>query len=186
MKIILGSTSPHRRKVLEESSFEFEVITEPIDEKAIRSDSIEELPQILARAKMEALRPKVANQSCIVVTADQVARCDGRLFEKPETEEEFRERIPLFEKYGVDLISAMCVFNPENGKEATDFEICHVSFGSITEQHIVQALAAGDWKTCCAFNDTLRELCALDPFSRTDSVKGLPLNLMTNLIQKVS
>ncbi len=186
MKIIFGSTSPHRRKVLEESSFDFEVITEPIDEKAIRSNSIEELPQILARAKMDALRTKITNQPHIVVTADQVARCNGILFEKPESEEEFRERIPLFQKYGVDLISALCVFNPKNQKEVTDYEICHVSFGPISEEHITEALAAGDWKTCCAFNDTLRDLCANHMSHDTDSLKGMPLGLLASLIEKVS
>ena len=59
MKIILGSKSKGRKQILEEMGMDFEIMVSDIDEKAIRFDDAEKLVLALARAKAEALKPKI-------------------------------------------------------------------------------------------------------------------------------
>ncbi|XP_016647737.1 PREDICTED: maf-like protein DDB_G0281937 [Prunus mume] len=51
-KIILGSASVARRKILAEMGYEFTVMTADIDEKCIRKEKPEELVLVLAQAKV--------------------------------------------------------------------------------------------------------------------------------------
>ncbi|XP_030513124.1 7-methyl-GTP pyrophosphatase isoform X1 [Rhodamnia argentea] len=58
-KIILGSSSVARRKILAEMGYEFTITTADIDEKAIRKDKPEELVMALAEAKATAITSKL-------------------------------------------------------------------------------------------------------------------------------
>ncbi|KAI8548847.1 hypothetical protein RHMOL_Rhmol07G0306000 [Rhododendron molle] len=50
-KIILGSSSVHRQKVLAEMGYDFTIMTADIDEKSIRRDTPEEMVMAIAEAK---------------------------------------------------------------------------------------------------------------------------------------
>lgn len=94
MKIILGSSSKPRRKVMEDNNYVFEIMSPDIDEKAIRSENYYELPLLLARAKAEALLSRIQKdeisrtnyEQAIIITADQITVCEGDLHEKPKDE----------------------------------------------------------------------------------------------------
>ena len=87
MKIILGSQSKGRKKMLEEMGYEFEVMSADIDEKAIRFENPKELTLALARVKAEAIKPKIYG-SALLVTSDQVVTWNGQIREKPENTEQ--------------------------------------------------------------------------------------------------
>lgn len=59
MKLILGSKSIGRKRVLEKWGYEFEVMASDIDEKAIRCENYDILPLLIARGKTQALLPKL-------------------------------------------------------------------------------------------------------------------------------
>lgn len=79
-KIILGSASVARRKILAEMGYEFTVMTADIDEKGIRKEKPEELVMAIAEAKADAIISKlqtIDNQEkdtkpTILVAADTV------------------------------------------------------------------------------------------------------------------
>ncbi|XP_034675606.1 7-methyl-GTP pyrophosphatase isoform X1 [Vitis riparia] len=58
-KIILGSASVARRKILAEMGYEFTVMTADIDEKGIRKEKPEELVMAIAEAKADAIISKL-------------------------------------------------------------------------------------------------------------------------------
>ncbi|PWA60997.1 Maf-like protein [Artemisia annua] len=58
-KIILGSSSIARRKILAEMGYEFTLMSADIDEKAIRTEKPEELVMALAKAKADAIVSKL-------------------------------------------------------------------------------------------------------------------------------
>ena len=89
MKIILGSKSKGRKRMLEEMGIEFEVMVADINEKAIRFDDPKELVLALARAKAEVLKQKIPEPT-ILITSDQVVVWEGKIREKPENEKEAR------------------------------------------------------------------------------------------------
>ncbi|XP_024022190.1 maf-like protein DDB_G0281937 isoform X1 [Morus notabilis] len=58
-KIILGSSSVARRKILAEMGYDFTIMTADIDEKSIRKEKPEDLVMALADAKADAILSKI-------------------------------------------------------------------------------------------------------------------------------
>ncbi|PON83594.1 Maf-like protein [Trema orientale] len=58
-KIILGSSSIARRKILAEMGYDFTIMTADIDEKSIRKENPEDLVVALAEAKADAIVSKL-------------------------------------------------------------------------------------------------------------------------------
>jgi nucleoside triphosphate pyrophosphatase len=85
--LILGSASPHRRRLLQAAGLAFDVVPAPIDEAAIKQVLAAEgrdgcgVASQLAAAKAQAVSASFPD--AIVIGADQVLECEGRLFDKP-------------------------------------------------------------------------------------------------------
>ncbi|MFS7952142.1 putative nucleoside triphosphate pyrophosphatase Maf-like protein [Helianthus anomalus] len=58
-RIILGSSSIARQKILAEMGYEFKIMSADIDEKAIRTEKPEDLVMALAKAKADAIVSKL-------------------------------------------------------------------------------------------------------------------------------
>src|ERR1700733_13486055 len=104
MKIILGSSSPFRRRIFEEAGIAFEVVKPEIDEKKIRAADHFLTPVILSFAKARAVDQKVSEPS-IIIACDQVIVCDGNIIEKPESPDEVRAWYKLYPKNPVNYVN---------------------------------------------------------------------------------
>lgn len=188
MKIILGSSSKGRREALESAGYTFDIVAPDIDEKAIRSNDPREIPILIARAKAEALKEKVTEPS-IVVVGDQVVMCNENLQEKPESDDDVRLFFSRYnEGYPAETVSAVIVFNTENGKQAEGVDIAKVYFKNVPDEIIEEYIESkGPFIHAGAFaheDDILKPY--IDKLEGTpDSIKGLPINLMEELIKKV-
>ena len=60
---------------------------------------------------------------CIVVSADQVAVKDGVIREKPQTKEECYRYLESYCNSGVELFSAVCVYNTNTGKKYVNCDV---------------------------------------------------------------
>ena len=96
MNIILASSSPIRKQILEDSGVIFEVVVRPIDEASIKSAMIQEgaskLSIVSTLAELKSI--KVSSETPgLVIGADQIMVFDGAIYDKPKTIEEARERL---------------------------------------------------------------------------------------------
>ena len=98
MKIILGSQSKNRKKILESMGFDFEVMAAGIDEKAIRDPDPQKLVLLLANTKADSIIPKIT-EDAILITSDQVVVWNKQIREKPENSEQAREYLNIFATY---------------------------------------------------------------------------------------
>ena len=88
-KLILGSSSPFRKKVQEEAGFVFGVKTADIDEKQVRSKDFKKLVLDLGLAKRDAILAKNKfSPNTILITSDLVVSHNGQLREKPVSRKE--------------------------------------------------------------------------------------------------
>ena len=83
--LILASTSPYRRELLQRLRYPFEVVAPDVDETAAAG----ELPSVLALRLAQAKAHAVAAQrpQAVVIGADQVADLDGQTIGKPGNHE---------------------------------------------------------------------------------------------------
>lgn len=82
-RLILGSGSVHRRRLLSRLRLEFDVISPDADESARPGEHPREIAIRLAAAKVDRICRAVDVADAVVIGADQTAALDGRRLRKP-------------------------------------------------------------------------------------------------------
>ncbi|KAK7851265.1 uncharacterized protein LOC112029510 isoform X2 [Quercus suber] len=88
-KIVLGSSSIARRKILAEMGYEFTIMTADIDEKCIRKEKPEDLVMALAEAKADAILSKLQTIS------NQEKDDEQKILIAADTAEAILQRLPI-------------------------------------------------------------------------------------------
>ena len=84
-KIILASSSPYRKALLERLGITFDCVSPDVDEDKYKEkiNNPVELAQTLAKLKAQAVFEK--NKDCIVIGSDQLLSFEGKTYGKPKT-----------------------------------------------------------------------------------------------------
>ncbi|WZZ12673.1 hypothetical protein YC2023_105762 [Brassica napus] len=122
-KMILGSQSMARKRILAEMGYDFTVVTADIDEKAIRRDNPEDLVVAIAQAKADEIISKLGGQSqfaqdlqpTLLITADTVVVYKGVIREKPTTKDEARLFIKGYSGSHGGVVGSVLVRNLKTG-----------------------------------------------------------------------
>jgi len=187
MKIILGSASTTRQKILQEMGYDFEVVTVDVDEKTIRTDDYHELPLIIARAKSDALRA-VVKEPAILVTADVIAVFDGKVLEKPKDAEEARRTLKSYANQVAEAITGVVVINTQSGETLEGTETSKVYFKEIPDDVIDALITKGNILNCAGSFEIKDPLVRkyIDRIDGTEEcVAGLPVELVRGLLNKI-
>jgi len=189
MKIILGSASKGRRRVLEEMGYEFEVMAADIDEKAIgsRADDPKKLTLMLAHAKAKALLPRI-QEPAFLITSDQVVVWRGKILEKPENAEQAREFLRGYSEAPLDTVTAVAVCNTKTKKCAEGVDVARVVFSPIRDVAIEKFIREGDPFTHAGgfnVNDSILKNYVERIEGERESVIGLPRELTEKLLREV-
>ncbi|XVE56056.1 hypothetical protein DITRI_Ditri03aG0206200 [Diplodiscus trichospermus] len=180
-KIILGSSSIARRKILAEMGYEFTLMSADIDEKGIRKEKPEELVMALAEAKADSIVSKlqpISNQEkdeipTILIAADTVVVYEGTVREKPANEKEAREFIK--------------VTNLKTGFRKGEWDRVEIYFHEIPDEIIEKLIEEGT--VLHVAGGLIIEHPLIKPYVKqvvgtTDSVMGLPKALTEKLIKE--
>lgn len=104
-RLILASTSPYRRELLNRLGLPFETAAPGVDEAPLPEESPAELASRLARAKALAVR----DPDAVVVGSDQVASLEGRPLGKPGSHAKAVAQLELFQGREVLFHTAVCI-----------------------------------------------------------------------------
>lgn len=150
-RIVLASTSPFRRKLLEDSGLVFEILGAQGDETAINGLP----PRALARKRAEFKGADVAKRcgpEALVIGADQVLSLDGYSFDKATTPEEAFQRLKQFEGRVHFLHSAFCLIavDAKGGFKTIYEDVVDVpmTMRRLTTDEIHKYVATGEWQGC--------------------------------------
>ncbi|KAH8489877.1 hypothetical protein Peur_021329 [Populus x canadensis] len=91
-KLILGSASFSRRKILEEMGYEFTISTADIDEKSIREEKPEDLVMTLAEAKADAI---IANLRTTTMNNQQDKDEEPTILVAADTADTILQKLPI-------------------------------------------------------------------------------------------
>ena len=123
--IVLASSSPYRRGLLDRFLAEFEAVSPEVDESNNEGLEPTELARHLARAKAEAVSASARN--ALIIGADQLAVLDGQVLGKPGSHQKAVEQLLAASGKSVKFLTAVCMLDPVTRKryEHTDETIVH-------------------------------------------------------------
>jgi septum formation protein len=106
-RLVLASTSPYRRALLERLALPFECVAPGVDEDAYSAGSPDELVLTLARAKAAAVTAMCPG--AVVIGGDQVVVLDGDVLGKPGSAEAAVAQLRRLSGRAHELISAVAI-----------------------------------------------------------------------------
>lgn len=111
--LILASGSEIRAQMLQNAGLTFETIPVRVDEGAIKDSHVAQggTPRDLADvlAEMKSQKQSVRHPAALVLGADQVLECEGKIFSKPESPADARGQLLALSGQTHRLISAAVV-----------------------------------------------------------------------------
>jgi len=118
-KIILASSSPRRKEIMDELGFEYEIIPSDLHEDHARFKKASELVETLAKEKAEDVFQ--SHKDSIVIGADAIVLApDGSLMGKPKNKEDARRMMNLLQNSSCKVLSAVCVISDGNTQVGHD------------------------------------------------------------------
>jgi len=123
--ILLASSSPYRRGLLDRFLVEFEAVSPDVDESNNAGLEPAELARHLARAKAEAV--SASSRNALIIGADQLAVLDGQVLGKPGNHQKAVEQLLAASGKSVKFLTAVCMLDPVTRKryEHTDETVVH-------------------------------------------------------------
>lgn len=133
-KIILGSASPRRKELLGGLDIEFEVDTKnSFTENFKEIPSIREIPAMMSEGKSYGFhRPLEENE--ILITADTIVICDGRVFGKPADRAEAVSMLKTLAGRPHEVITSVTLRSCD--KKETFSDTATVRFGDLDDDEI--------------------------------------------------
>lgn len=185
LPIILASSSPYRRRLLEQIGLAFEWASPDIDETALPVETPEALVQRLAYAKAEALAKHYPGHW--IIGSDQAASLQGDVLGKPGNIDNAREQLRSCRGQRVEFLTGLCLLNTHTKKSETILERFSVVFRDLTNAQIDRYLereqpfdCAGSFKVEGLGIALFERLEGDDP----NALIGLPLIQLVTLLQR--
>jgi len=141
-RLILASTSPRRRELLEDLGCSFEVTPGEVDEGDVDDSCPSEYVTTLARRKALATASRV--KGAIVIGADTVGVLDGRILGKPGTLEEAHEMLRSLNGKEHLVVTGLAVVDTDSGAVEQDVVVTRVKFRHLSEELIGRYVASGE------------------------------------------
>ncbi|MDX1608758.1 MAG: Maf family protein, partial [Halofilum sp. (in: g-proteobacteria)] len=122
--LVLASTSPYRRQLLERLGLAFTVATPDCDERPRAGESAPALVERLAAAKARSVAGQ--HPDALVIGSDQVAALDGRILTKPGGHDRAVEQLGACSGRSVVFHTGLCLHDPRNDRarvERVDYTV---------------------------------------------------------------
>lgn len=133
-KLILGSASPRRQELLKSLGFEFRNQPVKVDETLWPNDlEAQEIPIYLAELKADAYEEELKENE-LLITADTVVWCEGKVFNKPENFAEGKKMLETLSGKMHEVFTAVCLKSAN--KQTTFYDVSKVYFKKLKADEI--------------------------------------------------
>ena len=175
-RLILGSTSPYRRALLERLRLAFDIVAPGLDETPFAGETPRQLACRLAMAKARAVA--ALHPEAIVIGSDQVADLDGVAIGKPGNHDAATAQLQRMRGKSVVFQTAVAVVCKAQKFAQMDLAQVKVKFRDVTDAEIEAYLQAEQPYDCAgsAKSEGLG-IALLDSIENDDptALVGLPL-----------
>jgi len=133
-ELVLASTSPYRRELLERLGMPFSTARPQVDESRLEDESADQLVLRLAEAKARTVANTRAG--ALVVGSDQVAVLGREILGKPGDRAGAVEQLMRSSGQRVDFLTGLCLVDTASGKTQLDLVPYSVFFRRLSEAQI--------------------------------------------------
>jgi nucleoside triphosphate pyrophosphatase len=140
--ILLASTSPQRRAILEQLGLPFEVVPPRYKEHDPPDADPVELVREHARGKARSVAGGAGDRP--VLGVDTTVVCAGRVYGKASGPQDAAEMLEALAGMTHEVVSGLCLVTP--GWEELDHEITRVTFRPLTARDIATYVASDEWR----------------------------------------
>ena len=190
MPLILASSSPFRKAVLERLDIDFSTVSPDIDE----SRHADETPRDLVyRLSAEKAREVAKTHSGLIIASDQVATLasgngsNDEVLTKPRTRENAVKQLQKSAGNTVTFLTSLALFNTETGTLQNHVEIFKVVFRLLTDLEINNYLDKEDTLKCAgSFKSEGLGVALFERMEGNDpsSLIGLPTIQLIKMLSK--
>jgi septum formation protein len=138
--IVLASTSPQRRAILEQLGIPFEVVAPAYEERD--APGVDPVALVRAHARGKA---RSAGHDGVVLGVDTAVVLDGRVYGKPRDAEDAAGMLGELAGKAHDVVSGLCLLTP--GWEALEHETTRVVFRHVAEREVAAYVESGEWRS---------------------------------------
>jgi septum formation protein len=185
MKLILASSSPYRRELLERLQLPFSTISPEVDETPLSGETPNQTALRLAQAK--AKKVAEAHPDALVIGCDQVATLDRLQLGKPLIHDNAVKQLRLMRGRIVNFHSAMCLYNPQTGNMQAEDVVYEVKFRALSDNQIENYLLREQPYHCAGSAKSEGLGIALIEWMHGDdpnALIGLPLIRLISMLEK--
>jgi septum formation protein len=140
--LLLASTSPQRRAILEQLGLPFDVVSPEYVEEDAPGTPPDELVRAHARGKARSVAGEAGDRPVLGVDTSVV--CGGETFGKPRDAAEAAEMLQLLGGRTHEVVSGLCLLTP--GWEAVEHDVTRVTFRPVTPRDVAAYVATGEWR----------------------------------------
>ena len=145
-RLVLASTSPFRKLLLQQLGLEFTTAAPEIDETALPGEKPRDLVIRLAKQKARAVAE--THSGSLIIGSDQVACIDGAILGKPGSRANAIKQLQLASGKKVSFYTGLCLFNSKTGKGQTVCEPFYVHFRRLARDQVERYLDAEQPYNC--------------------------------------
>jgi len=183
--LVLASSSPWRRQVLDKLGLPYRTKHPEIDETPLPTENPGELVARLALEKARAVAPTF--RDALIIGSDQVAVLDDRIIGKPGTHERARQQLKSASGRTLSFLTGLCLLNTTTGKHQLSVVPYHVHFRPLSDeliegylQHEQPYNCAGSFKSEASGIVLFERLEGDDP----NALIGLPLIELVRMLER--
>lgn len=183
--IILASTSPYRRQLLERLGIAFAQEAPGSDETRQAGESAVEMVMRLAKAKAADVAAR--HPQGLVIGSDQCALRDHEILGKPGNEEKAMEQLRAASGKRVRFLTAVCVMNAASGELREHLDETVVTFRELDDASLRRYIAAEKPLDCAgSFKSEALGITLFEKIENEDptALMGLPLIALARLLRE--
>ena len=185
MNLILASSSPFRKQLLQRLRLPFQTVNPDIDESPLEGESHEAM---VVRLACEKARLGAGNRKeTLCIGADTIASFNGEILGKPLNHDTAVLQLKKMSGKEVVFLTGICVYSAALKQSFSAVVPTYVKFRPLSEQTIEQYLKLEQpYQSSGSFKSETTG-CALIEYSKSDdptAIMGLPLIMVCEFMRK--
>jgi septum formation protein len=181
-ELILASTSPARRALMEGLAVPYRAQSPDVDEVVPEGTPPQHAVALLAERKARTVAS--AHPTALVIGADQLVSFQGQALGKPPDAKAAAAQLRSMRGRAHDIVTGVCVVGP--GFLVTEVDVARLTVLPLTDAEVEAYVATGEWQGCAGGYRIEGRGQAL--FSRIEgdrsAIQGLPMQRVVRLLRE--